>query len=168
MQFARVAHATGFVYCYSILDANRRSDYVHSSAAASTALPARAPSKAQLLALERSMASELNTFFPFDPYKLPRSGEYIQGVYREWASVAIDDEDDEDEDDEDDEGDDDEGAATEGGDEDEASAGSRSVGIFIDGARQDDDTEGLGASFGGMSISPARPAHPSQAHILVV
>ena len=34
--------------------------------------------------------TELNTFFPFDPYKLPKSNPYIQGIYREWTSVAID------------------------------------------------------------------------------
>ena len=35
-------------------------------------------------------------FFPFEPYRLPKSNAFIQGVYREWSSVAIEDEDDED------------------------------------------------------------------------
>ena len=103
------------------------------------------------------MTSELNTFFPFDPYKLPRSGEYIQGVYREWASVAIDD-DEEEEDEE----------TEEDGEREEVDecAASQTVGIFIGGVRaEDEDTQGLGESFGGMSISPARPA---QTHVLVV
>jgi RNA polymerase I-specific transcription initiation factor RRN3 len=79
---------------------------------------------------------ELNTFFPFDPYRLPRSNSYIQGVYREWSSVAFDDdEDDEDEDDED----------------------IREHEDGLDVPRivaPDDNTGGLGESFGGMSISP--------------
>ncbi|PIL37371.1 hypothetical protein GSI_01064 [Ganoderma sinense ZZ0214-1] len=150
MQFARVAHATGFVYCYSIMEANRRSDYAPNTDGG------RASSKPKPLVFGQSMTSELNTFFPFDPYKLPRSGTYIQGVYREWSSVAIDDEDDDEEDDEDEDDGNGEGAAP--------------VGILINSARAQsqpaDDTDGLGASFGGMSISPARPEHTPQ--VLVV
>ncbi|KAH9943218.1 RNA polymerase I-specific transcription initiation factor RRN3 [Epithele typhae] len=156
MQFARVAHATGFVYCYSILDANRRSDY---ALPAATAAAAR-PSKARIHALERAMTSELNTFFPFDPYKLPRSGEYIQGVYREWASVAIDDDDDDEDEDEDEEG---EGVT-------DVEESEEPAGILVNGARQveADGTDGLGESFGGMSISPARPMPPVQNSVVVV
>ena len=98
MQFARVAHATGFVYCYSIMEANRRSDY------ATNADAGRAPSKPRALVFEQSVTSELSTFFPFDSYKLPRSGSYIRGIYREWSSVAIDDENEEEEEDDEDEG----------------------------------------------------------------
>ena len=155
MQFARVAQATGFVYCYSIMEANRRSDY------ASNADAGRAPPKPRALVFEQSVTSELNTFFPFDPYKLPRSGSYIQGVYREWSSVAIDDEDEEDEEEDEDE---------EGDEEDGEEAASQPVGIMINGARASsqgsDDADGLGESFGGMSISPARPGHTPQ--VLVV
>ncbi|KAI1796147.1 RNA polymerase I-specific transcription initiation factor RRN3 [Ganoderma leucocontextum] len=156
MQFARVAHATGFVYCYSIMAANRRSDY------APNADGGRAPPKPKALVFEQSMTAELNTFFPFDPYKLPRSGSYIQGVYREWSSVAIDDEDDEEEEEE--------GVDEDDGEGDGQGAASQPMGIMINGARAlpqpADDTDGLGESFGGMSISPARPEHMPQ--VLVV
>ena len=60
MQFARVAHATGFVYCYSIMEANRRSDYAPNTEGG------RPPSKPKSLVFEQSMTSELNTFFPLD------------------------------------------------------------------------------------------------------
>jgi RNA polymerase I-specific transcription initiation factor RRN3 len=83
MQFARVAHATDFIYCYPILEANKRS----SDGDPSQRTPARqtfVPPQAN---------TELNTFFPFDPYKLPKSSRYIDGVYREWSAVAIDDDD---------------------------------------------------------------------------
>src|SRR5258708_4553731 len=76
-----------------------------------------------------STLSELMSFFPFDPYKLPRSSSYIEPIYREWASVAVgvgDDDDDEEEDEE----------------EDEADLDVRA------------ETDGLGASFGEMKISP--------------
>ncbi|KAF7332358.1 RNA polymerase I-specific transcription initiation factor RRN3 [Mycena kentingensis (nom. inval.)] len=83
-QFARIAQATGFVYCYTILDANRRSEYSGANGASLAIL------------LNSGISAELNTFFPFDPYKLVKSGAYIEGIYREWSSVAIDDDDDED------------------------------------------------------------------------
>ncbi|KAI0331255.1 RNA polymerase I-specific transcription initiation factor RRN3 [Cubamyces sp. BRFM 1775] len=157
MQFARVAHATGFVYCYSIMEANRRSEYAPSTPGTGTgAHSGRLPKG---LMFDNSMTSELNTFFPFDPYKLPRSGAYIQGVYREWSSVAIDDDDDDDDEEEDEEGD---NAEDESDVEEQGAPSSQSVGILVNGARPssstDDEADGLGQSFGGMSISPARPA----------
>lgn len=81
----------------------------------------------------------MNTFFPFDPYKLPLSYSYIQGVYRDWASVALDDDDEEEEDEEE--------------IEEAQSFSLKPWGI----TGKDDDTDGLGASFGGMSISPVHP-----------
>ena len=130
MQFARVAHATDFIYCYPILEANKRS----SDGEPSQRTPARqtfVPPQAN---------TELNTFFPFDPYKLPKSSRYIDGVYREWSAVAIDGED-EDEDDED-----------EGEDVDFARNG---VSI-VRTVPPDPPVDNLGASFEAMSISPVR------------
>ncbi|KAH9947168.1 RNA polymerase I-specific transcription initiation factor RRN3 [Amylocystis lapponica] len=149
MQFARVAHATDFIYCYSIMEANKRSEYAPSmpmsrSSQSSMRRPTVHPSM-----LGQSMTAELNTFFPFDPYKLPRSGAYIQGVYREWSSVAIGAEEDEDEDD------DGESVGSEEPEENELPQG-----IAMSGARSpapDDEAANLGASFGGMSISPSVP-----------
>lgn len=90
-------------------------------------------------------------FFPFDPYKLPRSSSYIQGVYREWSSVEIggDEESDEEEVDE--------GS----GDEVEMPSVGPSGTSLVSGRLQiprtsTSDAE-LGESFGGMSISPAQP-----------
>ncbi|GJE84320.1 RNA polymerase I-specific transcription initiation factor RRN3 [Phanerochaete sordida] len=139
MQFARVAHATDFLYCYPLIEANRRSEYASAGTPAARRL-------AQLLG--GAVQTDLNTFFPFDPYKLPRSGAYIEGVYREWAAVAIDDEEDDD-------------------DEEEDSAGEPplSSSYSYDGLsspvplrpRGNSEADQLGASFGGMSISPAHP-----------
>ncbi|CCM00173.1 uncharacterized protein FIBRA_02201 [Fibroporia radiculosa] len=161
MQFARVAHATGFIYCYSIMEANRRSEYAPQNASGGSQSGKRGPVVHPSM-LGHSINSELNTFFPFDPYKLPRSGSYIQGVYREWSSVAIDDEDDDDEDDDDDDDDDDEDEneneqASEDDEDEDALANSKPQDIAVSGLRPnsaDDEANGLGASFGGMSISP--------------
>jgi hypothetical protein len=83
---------------------------------------------------------ELTSFFPFDPYKLPRSNSYIEPIYREWASVAIEGDEEEEEEEEDE-------------DEEEGIQVRRDA---VDNL--DVEADGLGASFGGMSISPAYPA----------
>lgn len=131
-QFARIAQATDFTYCFSILEANKRAPCpVFAGVTPGSAGP-----------------QELHTFFPFDPFKLPRSGEYIQGVYREWAAVAIDDEEeDEDEDD----------LIEEGSTVDEREHGQSGLCIPITASKRgESDDDELGASFGGMSISPAQ------------
>lgn len=134
MQFARVAHATDFIYCYSIMEANKRTEYAPTPSKSNSSYRFFAPS---------TTSADLNTFFPFDPYKLPKSSPYIDGVYREWSSVAIADDEDEDDEDEDNE------------DTDEPSG----QGITMIGRAPSEDslTGGLGTSFEGMSISPARP-----------
>lgn len=142
MQFARVAHATDFLYCYSIIEANRRSEYSSSNMQAARRF-------VNPVVLGESVQTELNTFFPFDPYKLPRSGTYIEGVYREWSSVAIDDDDEDDEDEE-------EEADVSG--EPPLSSSYSYDGLSSPMAfqpRADSGADQLGASFGGMSISPA-------------
>lgn len=32
---------------------------------------------------------ELDSFFPFDPYRLPRTQKFIDDIYRNWDEVAI-------------------------------------------------------------------------------
>ena len=143
MQFARVAHATDFLYCYSIIEANRRSEY----ASPSTQVARRFVNP---VVLGESVQTDLNTFFPFDPYKLPRSGTYIESVYREWSSVAIGDDEDEDDEEEEDGN----------GGEPPLSPSYSYDGLSSPVAfrpRKDSEADQLGASFGGMSISPAHP-----------
>jgi RNA polymerase I-specific transcription initiation factor RRN3 len=41
--------------------------------------------------------SELYSFFPFDPYRLPSSSKCLDGMYREWGMVAIEEDDDDEE-----------------------------------------------------------------------
>lgn len=144
MQFARVAQATDFVYCHSIIDANRRSEYNPSPGS----LPLLPRGSGEVLA-----SAELHTFFPFDPYTLPRSRSYIQGVYREWSSVAIGGEESDEEEEGEGEGEPKEVSTLSNDDP------SVSGGLEIPGVSQasGSDADGLGASFGGMSISPAQP-----------
>jgi RNA polymerase I-specific transcription initiation factor RRN3 len=81
-----------------------------------------------LVVSDSTLSANLNTFFPFDPYRLPLSHEWIDPIYREWSTVSVDDEDEEDEEEEESEG-------------DEA---------------KETLSDGLGVSFEAMSISPAR------------
>jgi RNA polymerase I-specific transcription initiation factor RRN3 len=131
-QFARVAHATGFMYVFPLLTAPPPTT-AHTEWQRAV-LPGSGNSKSA------SALSELTSFFPFDPYKLPRSNSYIEPIYREWASVAIEGVDDDDDDEEDEE------------------EGMQVRLDAVDHLDVDSEADGLGASFGGMSISPACPA----------
>lgn len=98
--------------------------------------------------LGSTIDAELNTFFPFDPYKLPLSASHVQDIYREWSAVAIQDE-------EEDEEDDDSNSESEA--EDDEVLNSSHLPQSIPGAVEIDITGGLSNSFGGMSISPVQP-----------
>ena len=150
-----------------------KSIFTSSSSSSSSTLPTSSQEAAA------NHVSELNAFFPFDPYHLPLSRSYIDAVYREWDEVKIDDGDgDEDETDEE-EGD----STSEGADVRDSSSSSssspsssspddkdkgKSLAIPISmrararpmgispAVDDSDDALGLGGSFGGMSISPGR------------
>lgn len=137
-QFARVAHATGFMYIFPLLNAppstTARTEWRR------VVLPGSGNSNGT------NALSELTSFFPFDPYKLPRSSLYIEPIYREWASVAIEGDDDDDDDEDEDEAE---------RMQDELPRPRRDTVDHLDV-----EADGLGASFGGMSISPVHaPAH---------
>ncbi|PKI84684.1 hypothetical protein MVES_000949 [Malassezia vespertilionis] len=116
-QFAYVAQYTGFLYCYSILDTNvRRSAKEASTCAPNTPLheqngvnsstrestPVAHSKRLHLIAGASDTpapiaAKSMDVFFPFDPYRLPRSNAYTEPVYREWSEVAPDGEEDDEE-----------------------------------------------------------------------
>ncbi|EAU84392.1 ribosomal DNA transcription factor Rrn3 [Coprinopsis cinerea okayama7 len=156
-QFAKVAQQTDFMYCYSVLESNKRSEY---SGANSNGSPSRSMHPSFL---RGRLNDELNTFFPFDPYRLPKSNSFIQSVYREWSDVAIDEEDDDDEE-EDEDGEGEDSSSDEDGDEekDEDQDGEEESPVkksdYLDIPRpkqqQQDDDGGLGESLVAMSISP--------------
>ncbi|KAJ7044704.1 RNA polymerase I-specific transcription initiation factor RRN3 [Mycena alexandri] len=151
-QFAHVAQSTGFIYCFTIIEANKRSEYGSNNAEGRVSVgtpgtngASSAPMYPAVL-LNSSITAELNTFFPFDPYKLAKSSVYIQSIYREWSSVAIDDEDE----DEEEEG---EGY----GDVPASSSYDEMRYLTIPSSQGPVDDDGLGESLGAMSISPVRP-----------
>jgi RNA polymerase I-specific transcription initiation factor RRN3 len=111
-----VAHRTGFLYVYPILEANKRAEY-----------QAHGPSQGTLIVGDVTLNAHLDTFFPFDPYRLKQSQSWIDGIYRDWDSVAIEDEEEEEETDE---------------------------GETTRAQLEEDSSKGLGESFEQMSISP--------------
>ena len=181
-QFARVAQTTGFTYCYSILESNRRSEYTSATDSTSTSsqigLSSNANSSSRallqahaaqvqarpLVIRDSVVEADLNTFFPFDPYKLPLSHSYIDGVYREWSSVALDDDESGEESDEDGEApEENDEAPSEGepGTADEINEKRKrelpfGTPMVVGSLSASSSTEDLGKSFGGMSISPLR------------
>jgi RNA polymerase I-specific transcription initiation factor RRN3 len=56
-------------------------------------------------ARQSNIDAGLDSYYPFDPFTLPRSKRYIEGIYRTWGEVSIplDDDDDESEDESEDE-----------------------------------------------------------------
>lgn len=141
-QFARVSQHAGFVYCNTIMETNKR---VSKSTTQATSNPT-----SSAFVFKDAIITDLNTFFPFDPYRLPLSCSYLDGIYRDWGMVALDDEDDDDDEDEE------EDVVEELGVDASSDSGS-DVGLEIQPGRRDDDAfvnASLGVSFGAMSISP--------------
>lgn len=125
--FAKVANATNFAYCFSIIEANQNAHRLPSSSSTSlngsqlgrqqtfarTQSAPNMPTQAAAsniaipkLARQVNIDAGLDDYFPFDPYDLPLSGEFIEHLYRTWDDVAVDlggdsDSDDDDEEQED-------------------------------------------------------------------
>lgn len=133
-----MAHATDFIYCYTILETNKRTEHasITSSSRHRQSDVSMMTTRINIPKLNLPVNPELNTFFPFDPYRLPKSSAFIIGVYREWSSVAIEDEEEDDEEEEE-------------LDRDEDGTSSRYLSI----PRDKENDGGLGESLGAMSIS---------------
>lgn len=133
--FAKVADLTKFMFCYSIMSANRNALENSASSRPHVRLgPANTNgtgkgtagiphmSEFPLIGRKTLVDTDLDQFFPFDPYDLPRSRVYVDKLYRNWDEVALpemkgedeDDDDDEDEDDDEAGDDDDSGSSSDG------------------------------------------------------
>lgn len=124
--------------------------------------PDAAPSDPQVLRTLQD--AEVETHFPFEPYKLPLTKSYIEGIYREFeAPEGLEEED----------------LTTEDEDPDDSAASSLSISVestgfghrglpipsvtgkqraarTTAGTSMDQDDAGFSKSFEAMSISPAR------------
>lgn len=119
--FAKVADLTKFMFCYSIMSANRNALENSASSRPHVRLTGSSTNVNQgtsgippmsefpLIGRKTLVDTDLDQFFPFDPYDLPRSKVYVDKLYRNWDEVALpgmkgEEDDDEDDDDEDDSG----------------------------------------------------------------
>ncbi|KAI5474804.1 RNA polymerase I specific transcription initiation factor RRN3 [Pseudohyphozyma bogoriensis] len=160
-QFASIAHKTNFLYCYAIIDANRRSSARESfplPPSSGTSAPRATLSSSATAQLPRQLlvAEEMDSFFPFDPFKLPLSSLYIDNIYRTWesedgsASEASSEDTDDDYD---------SSSESDTDTEDEAFY-ARAGGLAVPGVSKADeeDDEVFSKSFEAMSLSPDRSA----------
>jgi RNA polymerase I-specific transcription initiation factor RRN3 len=188
--FAKVAHYTNFAYCFSIIEANQqsttRSTSSHSLSAQATPssntplgnnptngngnqvsrhAASRQNSTHSTYAIPRkarqaNIDAGLDSYYPFDPFTLPRSKQFIDTLYRTWGEVSIplDESDSEDE--------------SDGGEEEEevsddelemshSIARSKPMSLpkgssWNEARRRLGKDDGLSSSLEGMSISPAQ------------
>ncbi|KAF9356451.1 hypothetical protein BGX34_009930 [Mortierella sp. NVP85] len=160
-QFARLSNNLDFMYIYPILEQNKKPAF-HSTIPPSTTgngVANGTDGNGQHSGVP--LPHELETFFPFDPYRLRQSAPFMQGIYQEWEDEGEEDEDeDEDEDDfdeydEDEEEDEDEEKELE---EEKDFVGRRATPRDDDDEEDEDNPLLANGSIIGMSISPS-PAH---------
>lgn len=96
-QFASIARHLNIIYVFHLLEKNKRVRLSRLVALneRETALSARKDEDWQ----------QLDAYFPFDPYCLPRSKRWLEGDYREWKGIdGLDNQNGEDSESDDDEG----------------------------------------------------------------
>ncbi|RKP05186.1 RNA polymerase I-specific transcription initiation factor RRN3, partial [Thamnocephalis sphaerospora] len=158
-QFARLTNRLNFLYVYTIIERNKRlylpqrsqNSAGGSSGTATLTTGATGTGGSDSVA---SVTQSLDSFFPFDPYRLPRSGPYVTPFYKEWEADEDEDEDGgyEDDDEEDDDEDVDEDALTSA----QQAVGLPGAATAVDAAIGDEDEneEALNEGMLAMSISP--------------
>ncbi|KAF2459815.1 RNA polymerase I-specific transcription initiation factor RRN3 [Lineolata rhizophorae] len=115
-QFARIAHHLRFLYVFPLLETNKRlrlsrsvASLAGGPAAAATQFGGDFTRRESALAYKTGdEAFQLDAYFPFDPYQLPRSKRWVESDFVAWKAVPgmeDEDEDEEDSSDEEDEGD---------------------------------------------------------------
>ena len=89
-EFALVALRLKFLYVYGILDRNRRVRLPMGPLAAGSAMRQSA-----LASKKDADPLRLDAYFPFDPYRLPKSRRWVANDFREWPGVPGDSQDEE-------------------------------------------------------------------------
>lgn len=85
-QFARIAHHLRFMYVFPLLETNKRLRLSRSLASASS-YGGLAERETALSGKTGESAFQLDAYFPFDPYHLPKSKRWMDGDYVEWKSI---------------------------------------------------------------------------------
>ncbi|KAK2765458.1 DNA independent RNA polymerase I transcription factor [Arachnomyces sp. PD_36] len=119
-EFARIAHHLRILYVYPLLESNKRIRVSNNPSYRSAAAADTRFSQAERETRAGGDGGyQLDAYFPFDPYHLPRSLRWLEGDYVEWRGVpGLDDRKGKDEDDDTDDSEEDEEEEEEEGDDD--------------------------------------------------
>ncbi|KAF2154655.1 RNA polymerase I-specific transcription initiation factor RRN3 [Myriangium duriaei CBS 260.36] len=107
-QYAAIANHLRYMFVYPLLETNKRIrlSSFRTYGGSNQGQGALAKRDTSLSAKLGESHHQLDAFFPFDPYHLPRSQRWLDGDYNEWRGIEgmkyVDDEDDDEEDGEDD------------------------------------------------------------------
>ncbi|PYH99972.1 RNA polymerase I-specific transcription initiation factor RRN3 [Aspergillus ellipticus CBS 707.79] len=116
-QFARMSQHLNLMYVFSILETNKRLRMYSFRSIGSMADPRFSQVEREIRAGD-DLGYQLDAYFPFDPYQLPRSRRWVEGDYVHWRGIpGLDGGDDSDSDADDDESEDDHSDGTETDDE---------------------------------------------------
>ncbi|KAJ5305975.1 hypothetical protein N7508_004990 [Penicillium antarcticum] len=95
-EFARIAHHFQFLYVYPLLETNKRIRITAFRSISTLADPRFSQVGREIRAGDNS-GYQLDAYFPFDPYQLPRSRRWLEGDYVEWRGIpGLDDANDSD------------------------------------------------------------------------
>ena len=108
-EFAKIANHLGIIYVFHLLETNKRLRLSQFSGPSDRDMTFGMPERETALSGRKDESyQQLDEYFPFDPYHLPRSRRWVQGDYREWKGIpglhedgdasGSEDEDDEDSD----------------------------------------------------------------------
>jgi len=96
-QFARLANHLRFIYVFPLIESNKRLRLSQTSSSTANSTFSHPDRETALTARKDEQWLELEAYFPFDPYKLPRSKRWIDGEYVDWKGIpGLDEVDDED------------------------------------------------------------------------
>lgn len=91
-EFAKIAHHRGLIYVFSLLETNKRLRLSRLTGPAPRGSNYSQPDRETALSAKSDESyHQLDAYFPFDPYKLPRSKKWIEGDYMEWQGLPEDD-----------------------------------------------------------------------------
>lgn len=85
-EFARLSHHLNFLYVHSIIERNKR---IHLSRTSNAfrALDSKFAQAEREEGGEAEFGTQMSGYFPFDPYKLKRSGRWVDGDYIEYKGI---------------------------------------------------------------------------------
>ncbi|EDN08193.1 conserved hypothetical protein [Histoplasma mississippiense (nom. inval.)] len=97
-EFARLTHHLHFMYLYTLIETNKRIRISSFRSRAVLAMQSRFGNVEREIKADDDLGPQLDAYFPFDPYHLPRSRRWVVDDYLEWRGIpGVDDREDEDE-----------------------------------------------------------------------